>query len=132
MIGETEMDTPTKNAWQIRMAAVLIFVLGFAAGLLAMNGYRRWRPQPSRQDRFVKLLDSLQLNEDQKKQAQEVLSDTRAQLSSLRKESEPKIEEIRKRADERLQEILTPEQWQKFQQERDQSRRDRRGRENPH
>jgi hypothetical protein len=51
--------------------------------------------------------------------------------SALRKESEPRVVEIRRQADERLQKIFTPEQWQRFQQQRDQLRRDRHGRENP-
>ena len=125
------MTTNDKRKWQVRLATLLIFVIGFGAGLLAMNGYKRWRHEPSRQERFEKLLDSLQLNADQKKQTHEVLGDTRMQLMALRKESEPRVAEIRRQADERLQKILTPEQWTRFQQERDQLRRDRRGRENP-
>lgn len=124
------MNTITKTKWQIRFAALLIFVLGFAAGLLAMNSYKRWERPSQRQGGFTKILDSLQLTEEQKKQAEVVLSDTRSQLTTLRKESEPRVGEIRRQADERLQKIFTPAQWTKFQQERDQLRRDRRGREN--
>ena len=36
------MDTTTKSKWQVRLAAILIFVLGFAAGALALNAYKRW------------------------------------------------------------------------------------------
>ena len=122
------MDENQKRKWQVRLATLLIFLVGFGAGLLAMNGYKRWHREPSRQGRFDKLLDSLQLTEDQKKQAHEVLSDTRGQLTALRKESEPRVAEIRRQADERLQKIFTPEQWKQFQTERDRFRRDRRGR----
>ena len=123
------MENSNKKKWQLRLVIVLIFVLGFVAGALAMNGYRRWRREPPRQERFAKLLDSLQLNDDQKKQAHEVLDDTRTQLAAVRHDSEPRVAEIRKQADERLQKIMTPEQWSRFQQERDQLRRDRHGRE---
>ena len=128
------MDVTNKRKWQVRLAAILIFVLGFAAGALALNGYKRWRgarAEVSRQDRFAHMLDSLNLNADQKTQVQQIVSDTRQQLQALRKESEPRVTEIRKQADDRMQKVLTPDQWKQFQQERDKLRsRDRRGREN--
>ena len=37
------MDTIQKSKWQVRGAAVLIFVLGFAAGALALG--LRWYPR---------------------------------------------------------------------------------------
>lgn len=115
------MDTIQKSKWQVRGAALLIFVLGFAAGVLALNVYKRWGrtgAEQSREARFERMLDRLQLNADQKTQVHQILSDTRGQLQSLRKESEPRFEEIRRQADERLQKVLTPEQWQQFQKER--------------
>src|ERR1043166_980879 len=128
------MDVTYKRKWQVRLAAILIFVLGFAAGALALNAYKRWggmRGEISRQDRFARMLDSLNLNADQKTQVQQIVNDTRQQLQALRKESEPRFTEIRKQADDRLQKVLTPDQWKQFQQERDKLRsRDRRGREN--
>ena len=124
------MDSTNKSKWQVRAAAVIIFVLGFAAGSLALNVYKRWaRPGDSvRQNRFERMLDHLQLSADQKTQVHQILSDTRTQLDAVRKESEPRVAEIRQQADERLQKVLTPEQWKKFQQERDAMRsRGRRG-----
>jgi Spy/CpxP family protein refolding chaperone len=124
------MDTGTKSKWQVRLAAILIFMLGFAAGALALNAYRRLGRigAESRQGRFERMLDSLQLSGDQKTQVQQILGDTRSQLQALRKESEPRVAEIRRQADERMQKVLTPEQWQKFQQERDKMRSRGRGR----
>ena len=127
------MDITNKRKWQVRLAAVLIFVLGFAAGALTLNAYKRWRgahAEVSRQDRFTRMLDSLNLNADQKTQVQQIIGDARQQLQALRKESEPKVATIRQQADEKLQKVLTPQQWTQFQQERDKLRsRDRRGRE---
>jgi Spy/CpxP family protein refolding chaperone len=126
------MDMINKSKWQVRIAALLIFVLGFAAGALALNGYKRWSrsgAEASRQDRFEKMLDSLQLNADQRTQVHQILGETRQQLQTLRKESEPRFEEIRRQTDDRLQKVLTPDQWKQFQQEREKMRgRDRRGR----
>jgi len=124
------MDYIAKNKWQIRGAAAIIFVLGFTAGILALNVYRGWvrGGGPGREDRFEQLSNRLQLNADQKTKVQQILGDTREQLRALRKESEPRVTEIRKKTDERLQQVLTPDQWQRFQQMRNDGR-DRRGRE---
>lgn len=119
------MNTIQKSKWQVRVAALVIFVIGFAAGALAINVYKRWERTGagmSRQDRFEKMLDRLNLNADQKTQVHQILSDTRGQLQTLRKESEPRFEDIRRQADERLQKVLTPEQWQQFQKERTEMR----------
>jgi len=123
------MDNTARNKWQVRGAAVLIFVLGFAAGVLALNVYRGWARSggPGREDRFEQMATRLQLNSDQKTKVQQILSDTREQLRAVRKESEPRVSEIRKQTDQRLQEVLTPDQWQRFQQMRDEMR-SRRGR----
>ena len=119
------MNTIQKSKWQVRVAALVIFVIGFAAGALALNVYKRWERTSagtSRQDRFAKMLDRLNLSADQKTQVHQILSDTRGQLQTLRKESEPRFEEIRRQTDERLQKVLTPEQWQQFQKERSEMR----------
>ncbi len=62
------MDYIAKNKWQIRGAAAIIFVLGFTAGILALNVYRGWvrGGGPGREDRFEQLSNRLQLNADQK------------------------------------------------------------------
>jgi Spy/CpxP family protein refolding chaperone len=125
------METTKKNKWQVRVAALLIFVLGFAAGALALNAYQglsRTRAHGSRQQRFEQMLDRLQLSAEQKTEVHKILTETREQLHGLRKESEPRFDVIRKQADERLQKVLTPEQWKQFQQERDAMRNRRGGR----
>jgi Spy/CpxP family protein refolding chaperone len=126
------MDISNKSKWQVRGAALLIFLLGVAAGALALNGYQRWsrsRAEGTRQQRFERMLDRLQLSADQKTQVHQILSETREQLQNLRKVSEPRFATIRQQADERLQKVLTPEQWKQFQQEREAMRgRERRGR----
>src|SRR5438128_12164152 len=94
-----------------------------------MNAYH-WPRNRGPGDRFEQLATRLQLNADQKAKVQQIFGDTRQQLQALRKESEPRVNEIRQQADQRLQQTLTPEQWQRFQQMRDEmrSRRDRCGR----
>jgi Spy/CpxP family protein refolding chaperone len=119
------MNNVAKNRWQVRIAAIIIFVLGFTAGILALNVYRglAWGRQGNRID---ELAERLQLSAEQKTKVQEIFSDTREQLRATRQEMEPRMAEIRRQADGRLQTVLTPEQWEKFQRLRDE--RQRRGR----
>jgi Spy/CpxP family protein refolding chaperone len=121
------MNNLSKNRWQVRVAAAIIFVLGFTAGILALNVYRGWTRIGGPGNRFDELSERLQLTADQKTKVQEILSDSREQLRAVRRESEPKMNEIRRQADGRLQTVLTPEQWQQFQSIRDEMRH-RRGR----
>lgn len=125
------MDNVTRSKWQLRLAALLIFLLGVAGGILAPKAYHRWfdRPATSRQDRFQQMLDRLELDEAQRAQVQQILGDARSQLNAIRRESEPRVEEVRRATDERLQKVLTPEQWQRWQQlKSEMDRRGRRGR----
>ncbi len=120
------MDKIKRNAWLVRVAAVAIFVLGFAAGALAPRAYRAWvrdDAQVSRKDGFEDMSERLKLSPEQKSQVQQIFGDTRSQLQALRKESEPRFAEIRRQADERMRQVLTPEQWEQFQKSRDEGRR---------
>lgn len=126
------MNPANKTRWQVRLAAAFIFVLGFAAGILALNLYRGWaRNMGGPRDRFEQMSQQLNLNADQKTKVQQIFADTREQLTALRKESEPRVDQIRSQADERLKQVLTPEQWQQFQKMRDEGRRRRGGRGGP-
>ncbi len=118
------MENTNRNRWQVRIAATIIFLLGFVAGALALNVYRGWarRPAASREARFEQMSERLQLNAEQKTKVQQILGDTREQLRALRKGSEPRVNEIRQQTDEKLQQVLTPDQWQRFQQMRDEMR----------
>ena len=121
------MNATTKNRWQVRIAAAVIFVLGFTAGILALNVYRGMARNNGPRDRMEQLSERLQLNAEQKTKVKQILGDTRDQLRSLRQESEPKVNEIRRQADERMQQVLNEEQWKQFQTVRDEWRQ-RRGR----
>ena len=122
------MNRLMKSKWQLRAAAVLIFLLGVAAGMLAPLAYRGWAhrggPPRNHGDRFERMLERLELNDGQKGQVKQILTETREQFRALRRETEPREREIRQRTDERLRQVLTPEQWEKFQTEM----RERRGR----
>ena len=108
------MNITTKNRWQVRLIAAIIFALGFTTGILAVNLYRSLARNVTPRDRFEQLSDRLKLNADQKTKVQQIFSDTREQIRTVRQQT-----------DERLQTVLTPEQWQQFQKLRDE--RGRRG-----
>ena len=124
------MNSVAKSKWQLRAAAVCIFLLGVAAGTLAPLAYRGWAGgrrgahQQSRADRFERMLERLELKDEQKAQVKQILAETREQFRALRRESAPREQELRRRTDERLRQVLNEEQWEKFQTEM----RERRGR----
>lgn len=123
------MDRARRNSWLVRAAALAIFVLGFAAGALAPSAYRAWvrGGGGERGGRMEQMTRKLDLTPEQEAQVRGIFGETRTQLEALRRESEPRFAEIRRQADERLQKVLTPEQWEKLQQDRE-GRRGRRGR----
>ena len=113
------MDTMNKNKWQVRLAAIIIFLLGTGAGILAPQAYNMWfraTRTHARHDRFDEMLDRLHLSGEQKAQVKQILGDAREQVHVLERESAPRYEEIKRQADERLRQVLTPDQWQQFQQ----------------
>jgi Spy/CpxP family protein refolding chaperone len=112
------MDSSAGSKWQVRLAVLILFVVGFMAGALAMNIYRARHGSPRAGGRggFEQMLDRLNLTQDQRTQVSDIFEDARKQLGELRKDSEPKFREVRKNTDERLQSVLTPEQWDQFQQ----------------
>jgi DNA anti-recombination protein RmuC len=120
------MNNVARNKWQARGFALVIFVLGFTSGILALNAYHWAARSRAAPDRFEQLSTRLQLNAEQKTQVQQTFNDTRDKLRALRKESEPRVNDIRQQTDQRLQQILNPDQWQRFQQMRNEMRQRRR------
>jgi Spy/CpxP family protein refolding chaperone len=127
------MEIVNKSKWQLRLAVLAIFALGFAAGALSWNIYRSYRfgrTVDVRRDRFEQVLDRLQLTSEQRPQVEQILADARTQWIEARRQTEPRMREIREQTDQRLQAVLTPDQWERFKQMRSETgpRRYRRGR----
>ncbi|HET9529703.1 MAG TPA: Spy/CpxP family protein refolding chaperone [Blastocatellia bacterium] len=115
------MDSDTKNKWQVRLAVVAIFAIGFIAGTLATNIYRdrariSYSSPEMMRGRFDRVLERLNLTPEQREQVRTIFDDSRAQLMEIRKQSEPRFREVRKQTEERLQAVLTPEQWEQYQE----------------
>jgi Spy/CpxP family protein refolding chaperone len=107
-----------KNKWQIRLAVLLIFAVGFVAGALTMNVYRARHlaaaPENHR-GRFERMMEQLNLTAEQRDQVKAIFDDARTQLGEMRKESRPRFRAVREQTQERLRNVLTPEQWEQFQ-----------------
>lgn len=119
------MNIENKSKWQLRFATLSIFLLGFIAGAFALNAYHLWFGENQKQNRYKKyeaVYRQLDLTDEQKTEVEKIVNETRENVLKLRQESEPRMQEIRAQHDEKLQKVLTPEQWQKFQQEREKIR----------
>lgn len=132
------MDTTTKNSWQVRFAALGIFALGLVAGALLINLYNaRYHPGAGRRDgpliwALSSVTERLDLSSEQSAQVEKILDGAKHQLMDMRRQAEPRIREIRAQTEEQLRQVLTDEQWQRFQEikqeTRDWHRGGRRGR----
>lgn len=119
------MNPENKSKWQLRLATLSIFVIGFLAGALALNAFNLWFGNASRQtrrERYEAVFSGLGLSESQKTEIERIFGETRENFQKMRQEAEPRILEIRNQHDEKLQRILTPEQWSEFQKGRDKIR----------
>jgi Spy/CpxP family protein refolding chaperone len=115
------MNIESKSKWQIRVATLSIFILGFVAGAFALNAYYLFgsAKTPTKQEKYEEAFRKLGLNETQKTEVQKTVNETRENIQKIRQETDPRIQEIRNQNDEKLQKILSPEQWRQFQQERE-------------
>ena len=120
------MNIESKSKMQIRLATLGIFLLGSVAGAFSLNAYYLWfgaaKQTPTKQEKYEETLNKLGLNDAQKTEVQKIFGETRENIQKMRQETDPRFQEIRDRNDEKLQKVLTLEQWQKFQQERDKIR----------
>ncbi len=119
------MNLESKSKWQLRLATLSIFLIGFVAGAFALNAFNLWFGTGNRQTRREKyevVFSDLGLNENQKTDVERIFGETREIIQKMRQESEPRIQEIRGQHDEKLQKVLTPEQWATFQKEREKIR----------
>lgn len=116
------MNSDYSNKWRIRAATLSIFLLGAIAGAFALNAYNLWfghRPPMSREARFTKIANDLQLSEPQQSDMRKVFDETREKMQAIRKEDEPRVKDIKAETDTKLQKIFSTEQWDKFSQMRE-------------
>lgn len=125
-----------------KFAIVFIFALFLALPMFGQRGTGQGRPQGNRQqprqmteenvkERVNRLADNLKMNEEQKKkildyelelykknqvERQRMMGDREAMRAYMMKQREER--------DAKYKEVLTKEQWEKFQEDREQRRQD--------
>ncbi len=108
---------------KVRLAFLIIFILGFAAGALSFSMYYRrtetgrssgWTGRFDR-ERYVKqMMEAVGLRPEQMGALNAILDETREGFLALRKRLNPQFDEIRQRARHRIRGILNPEQQGRF------------------
>ena len=108
---------------KVRLAFVIIFLLGFAAGALSLMLYVRrieagrpsaWSVRFDR-DRYVKqMTEAVGLNPEQMGPLDAILDETREEFLAMRKRLSPQIDEVRQRARDRVRGILHADQQPRF------------------
>jgi Spy/CpxP family protein refolding chaperone len=101
------------------LLVLLVFALGIALGAVGTyvvtTRVLAARPQvntvPNRVALFTR---DLNLNADQQKQIQEILTETRARYAEIHSQADPEYEKARHEGRQKIRQILTPEQRPKF------------------
>jgi Spy/CpxP family protein refolding chaperone len=116
------------------LAALSVFALGVIVGVLLMNLYqarfpersagRGWMPFAG----FRNLSERLELTDEQSAQVDQILDEARDRLRELRRTSEPQFRDIRVQTEARLKQVLTGDQWNRYEQLKDEMRERERGR----
>jgi Spy/CpxP family protein refolding chaperone len=101
------------------LLVLLVFALGIALGAVGTyvvtTRVLAARPQlntvPNRVALFTR---DLNLNPEQQKQIQEILTETRARYAEIHSQADPEYEKARHEGRQQIRQILTPEQRPKF------------------
>jgi len=101
------------------LLVLLVFALGIALGAVGTyvvtTRVLAARPQlntvPNRVALFTR---DLNLNPEQQKQIQQILTETRARYAEIHSQADPEYEKARHEGREKIRQILTPEQKPKF------------------
>jgi Spy/CpxP family protein refolding chaperone len=101
------------------LLVLLVFALGIALGAVGTyvvtTRVLAARPQSNTVTNRVALFTrDLNLNPEQQKQIQEILTQTRARYAEIHSHADPEYEKARYEGREKIRQILTPEQRPKF------------------
>ena len=109
------------NKLKIAVIIGLIFVAGFASGIVATRAFQRQLvaqivANPDRLRPIIerRLTIRLRLNHDQRSKLDEILSRTQDQLKDLRHQFSPQFQTIMSNAQAEISAQLTPEQQERF------------------
>jgi len=124
------MESKTNSQTKARLIVVSVFVIGFAAGALALNLYQQLsrsseRNTPHNGTEFLlkRMNDKVGLASDQQEQIKKILDETADKYKDIRKEMdpvvkpfEPRFNTVRQESRDRIRALLTAEQLPKYEQ----------------
>ena len=101
------MNPSPKRVWQVRAAALVVFLLGFVAGALALDLYAKAKrgSGSAPRHRIGRVLDELGLSPEQRERVDAIFADARTDMAEVRRECGPKFREVRQRTDAKLREV---------------------------
>jgi hypothetical protein len=120
----------TNSQTKARLIVVSVFVIGFAAGALALNLYQQLSrssssnvPHNGTEFLLKRMNDKVGLSSDQQEQIKKILDETNDKYKDLRGELEPRIKDfeprfnaVRQESRDRIRALLRPEQLPKYEQ----------------
>ena len=123
------MESKTNSQTKARLIVVSVFVIGFAAGALALNLYQQLtssskKDQPRGTEALVgRMTDRVGLSSEQQEQVKKILDEATDKYKDIRKDMdpavkpfEPRFNAVRQESRDRIRALLTPEQLPKYEQ----------------
>jgi len=124
------MKNQTNSQTKARFPFVSVFVIGFAAGALALNLYQQLtaskaKDAPRNGTEFLvrKMNDKVGLTSDQQDQIRKILDETNDKYREIRKDLEPRIKDfeprfnsVRQESRDRIRALLSADQLPKYEQ----------------
>jgi len=124
------MESKTNSQTKARLIVVSVFVIGFAAGALALNLYQQLSrssdkntPRNGAELLLKRMNEKVGLASDQQEQIKQILDETADKYKDIRKEMdpvvkpfEPRFNSVRQESRDRIRALLTAEQLPKYEQ----------------
>ena len=124
------MESKSNSQSKARFIVVSVFVIGFAAGALALNLYQQLTaskgkdgPRNGTEVLIRRMNEKVGLSSDQQEQIKKILDETNDKYREIRKDLEPRIKDfeprfngVRQESRDRIRALLTTEQLPKYEQ----------------
>ena len=124
------MESKSNSQSKARVIVVSVFVIGFAAGALALNLYQQLTaskgkdgPRNGTEVLIRRMNEKVGLSSDQQDQIKKILDETNDKYREIRKDLEPRIKDfeprfnaVRQESRDRIRGLLTSEQLPKYEQ----------------
>ena len=124
------MESKSNSQSKARVIVVSVFMIGFAAGALALNLYQQLTaskgkdgPRNGTEVLIRRMNEKVGLSSDQQEQIKKILDETNDKYREIRKDLEPRIKDfeprfnaVRQESRDRIRGLLTSEQLPKYEQ----------------